>query len=98
VTPSRYVFDPVKALGLTLARFCSAGDQYELSMHYNHTQSAISEIVNFVVTYVNNRWSNLLDFNHDHLLSPTNLEKYAAAIHQAGAPVDSIWGFIDCTI
>ena len=98
VTPSRYVFDPVEALGLTLARFRSAGDQYELSMLYNRTQSAISEIVNFVVTYVDNRWSDLLDFDHDHLLSPTNLEKYAAAIHRAGAPMDSIWGFIDCTI
>ena len=66
VTPSRYVFDPVEALGLTLAHFRSAGDQYELSMLYNCTQSAISEIINFVVTHVDNRWSNLLDFDHDH--------------------------------
>ena len=34
-TPSWYVFDPVKALGLILTRFQSAGDQYELSMPYD---------------------------------------------------------------
>lgn len=25
-TPSRFTFDPVEALGLTLARFCTSGD------------------------------------------------------------------------
>jgi nuclease HARBI1 len=98
VTPLQFVFDPVEALGLTLTCFHSAGDQYELSMLYNCTQSAISEIMNFVVTYVDNHWSDLLDFDHNHLLSLTNLKKCAAAIHQAGAPMDSIWGFIDCMI
>lgn len=97
-TPTGYSFDPVEALGLTLARFRTAGDQYELSMIYNRSQSAISEIVNWVVTWVDESWSHLLGFDHEHLLSPQNLAKYAAAIHRAGAPLDSIWGFIDCTI
>jgi nuclease HARBI1 len=67
-------------------------------MIYNRSQSAISEIVNWVVTWVDESWSHLLGFDHEHLLSPQNLAKYAAAIHRAGAPLDSIWGFIDCTI
>lgn len=97
-TPSRSVFEPVKALGLTLTRFRSAGDQYELSMLYNQSQSAISEIVNKVVTMVDKSWNHLLDFDHTHLLSPENLQKYAEAIHQTGAPLATVWGFIDCTI
>lgn len=97
-TPTGYSFDSVEALGLTLARFQTAGDQYGLSMIYNRSQSAISEIVNWVVTWVDESWSHLLGFDHEHLLSPQNLAKYAAAIHHVGAPLDSIWGFIDCTI
>jgi hypothetical protein len=80
-TPSRYVFDPVEALGLTLAQFRSAGDQYELSMLYDRSQSAISEIVNKVVTMVDESWQHLLNFDHEHLLTPVNLQKYAQAIH-----------------
>ena len=80
-TPNQSVFDPVEALGLTLAHFRSAGDQYELLMLYNRPQSAISEIVNKVVTMVDESWSHLLDFDHTHLLLPENLQKYAEAIH-----------------
>src|SRR6266404_3050352 len=98
VTPSKYCFDGIEALGLMLAHFWSAGDQYELSMLYHRSQSAISEIVNWIVTYINTQWSHLLNFDHTHLLSPNNLEIYADAIHQAGAPLDGVWGFIDCTI
>lgn len=47
---------------------------------------------------MDDRWSHLLEFDNDFLLSPKNLEKYAAAVYQAGAPLDGVWGFIDCTI
>jgi nuclease HARBI1 len=88
--PSRYVFDPVEAFCLTLARFLSVGDQYELSMLYDQSQSAISKIVHKVVTMVDKSWQQILDFDHDHLLSPENLQKYAEAIHQAGAPLETV--------
>lgn len=39
-----------------------------------------------------------MDFDLTHLLSPLNLKKYVAAVHDAGAPLSGIWGFIDCTI
>ncbi|KZP21022.1 hypothetical protein FIBSPDRAFT_741154, partial [Athelia psychrophila] len=98
VTPSQYAFDNIEALALTLACFRTAGDQYEMSTTYCHSQSAISEIVNYIVTFIDSRWSHLLDFDHTNLLSPHNLETYAAAIHGAGAPLTGVWSFIDCTI
>lgn len=97
-TNNGYIFDSVEALGLTLARFRSAGDEFHLVQQFDRSQSAISEIVNWVVQFVDDRWSHLLDFDKDSLLSPENLEKYAAAIHRAGAPLDGVWGFVDCTI
>jgi hypothetical protein len=81
-----------------LARFRTPGDQYDLSIKYNRSQSAISEITNWVTVFVDENWKHLLDFDHTHLLSPHNLENYAGAIHQSGAPLTGVWGFIDCTI
>ena len=92
------MFTGVEALGLTLAQFCSAGDQYELSMLYNRSQSSISKIVNQVVIIVDESLKHPLAFDHAHLLSPANLKQYAQAIHHAGAPLTGIWGFIDCAI
>lgn len=52
ITPSKYTFDGVEALALTLARFRTAGDQFEISKRFRRSQSAISEIINIVVTYI----------------------------------------------
>lgn len=69
-TPSCYVFDGFEALALKLARFCTAGDQYKMSTTYCRSQSAIFEIVNYVVIFIDSQWSHLLDFDPTHLLSP----------------------------
>jgi hypothetical protein len=67
-------------------------------MKYAHAQSSISEIINWIIIYIDTSWSHLLDFDHKHLLSPPNLQTYADAIYQSGAPLSGVWGFIDCTI
>ena len=49
---------------------------------------------------------NKLFSNHDHLLktfnqywlAPNQLDRYAAAIHIRGAPLDFSWGFVDGTV
>ncbi|GLB35540.1 putative DDE superfamily endonuclease [Lyophyllum shimeji] len=91
-------FSALEALCLTLARFRSSGDLYELSAKYGRAESAISEVVNWTVSWVDERWGHLLNFDHEHLLSANNLQRYADAIHAAGAPLRGCWGFIDCTI
>ncbi|KAJ6493877.1 hypothetical protein DFH09DRAFT_871267, partial [Mycena vulgaris] len=97
-TRGRYAFSPVEALGLLLARFRSAGDMYEVSMKYNRSQSAISELVNELSEYLDERWSHLLDFDTNGILSPEHMKQYGRAIYNAGAPLRTVWGFIDCTI
>jgi hypothetical protein len=67
-------------------------------MLYNRSQSAISEIVNELSMFLNDRWIHFFHFAHDTILSPENLSIYAQAIHRAGAPARTIFGFIDCTI
>ncbi|KIY60963.1 hypothetical protein CYLTODRAFT_363518 [Cylindrobasidium torrendii FP15055 ss-10] len=97
-TSSRYSFTSIEAFALTLARFAHGEDQYSLANRYRRPQSAISEAINFVVTLVNMKWHHLLDFDDKFLLSPSNLTRYADAVHRAGAPARGVWGFIDCTI
>ncbi|KAJ7469536.1 hypothetical protein FB451DRAFT_1038642, partial [Mycena latifolia] len=97
-TDNHCVFPRIEALCLFIARFRSAGDLHELAMKYNRSQSAISQVVNELSQYLDDRWKHLLDFDTDGVLAPAQMQQYATAIHAAGAPLDSIWGFIDCTI
>jgi hypothetical protein len=97
-TMNRYIFSRIEALCLLCAQFRSAGEMYTLSMLYDRSQSSISECINELVEYLDNRWEHLLGCNNDHLLHPDNLKQYAHAICAHGAPISSIFGFIDCTI
>ncbi|KAF7356210.1 DDE Tnp4 domain-containing protein [Mycena venus] len=97
-TQSRGLFTGIEALGLLLARFRSARDQYDLLMKYNRCRTSISEIVNELAIYLSERWGHLLDFDTNGILSPVRMQEYARAIYNAGAPLDSIYAFIDCTI
>ncbi|KAJ7170969.1 hypothetical protein C8R46DRAFT_853779, partial [Mycena filopes] len=97
-TKSRYAFPRIEALGILLARFRSAGDMFELTTKYNRSQGAISEIVNELSEFLDERWSHLLDFDTNTLLSQERMTEYAAAVYAAGAPLKCVWAFIDCTI
>jgi hypothetical protein len=54
--------------------------------------------VNELVSFLNDRWSHLLNYDTQGVFSPHKLQSYATAIRDAGAPIDSVIGFIDCTI
>lgn len=97
-TAHGYVASGIEALCLTLARFRSAADQYALVKEYNRSQAAISSIVNETVVFLDDRWSKLLAFDHKNLFSPDKLEEYAQACTDAGSPLTSLLGFMDCTV
>lgn len=97
-TKSGYKFPHVEALCLLLAQMRDSGDAYRMTMLYNRCQSSISEIFNELVIYVDRTWSPLLTFNTNGVLAPECLAEYAEAVHEYGAPLTGIWGFIDCTI
>ncbi|KAJ7312700.1 hypothetical protein DFH08DRAFT_640274, partial [Mycena albidolilacea] len=97
-TEHRYSFDAVEALALLCARFRSAGEMYMLAMLYDRSQASISECINELVEFLDEQWEHLLGCDSEHLLHPDNLKEYAEAIHRRGAPLTSIFAFIDCTI
>jgi hypothetical protein len=97
-TTSGHVFSGVKALTLLCAWFQSLGDIYELVTKYDRSQLAMSEIINYLCCFLDDRWLHLLNFDHEGILSPKNLIIYAKAVHDYGAPLNSVWGFIDYTV
>ncbi|KAF7972906.1 hypothetical protein HWV62_16632 [Athelia sp. TMB] len=97
-TSNDYTFSRYEALCLLCARFRSAGDMYLLSMLYDRSQSSISQCINELVVYLDERWEHLLYCDEEHLLHPLRLADYAEAIHNRGSPLNHILGFIDCTI
>ncbi|KAF7326333.1 DDE Tnp4 domain-containing protein [Mycena kentingensis (nom. inval.)] len=97
-TQNRSIFSNIEALCILLARLRTANDEFELSMQFDRSQSAISKVVNALVQYLDERWAHLLDFDTDGVLAPQRMQEYADAVHGAGAPLDSVWAFLDCTI
>lgn len=97
-TSNGYSFEGIEALCLLCGRFRTAGDIYELTAKYNRSQSAISECINALVVILDDQWRHLLDYDTQGVLHPQALAEYADAIRQAGAPANTVWGFIDCTI
>ncbi|KAJ7807432.1 hypothetical protein B0H14DRAFT_991562 [Mycena olivaceomarginata] len=76
-TESRHSFSALEALCLLCARFRTAGEMYNLAMLYDRAQSAISECVNELVEFPDERWEHLLGCDDKHLLHPHNLKTYA---------------------
>ncbi|KAI0709834.1 hypothetical protein C8Q76DRAFT_599557, partial [Earliella scabrosa] len=98
VTNNRYHVTALEALALTCAQLARPGDLFDLVQDYDWSESALSEIINYTLCAIDDTWAHLLDFDHNHLLAPQKLSTYAAAVRRAGAPLSSVWGFIDCTI
>ncbi len=99
IMASRSRFTQVEVLGLLLARLRFSGDMYELTIQYDRPQLAISEAINELVCFLDDCWKPLLSCNpRNHVLSPQRLAQYVKLIHEAGAPLPTIWSFIDCTV
>lgn len=97
-TASGHVYEGIEALSLLCARFRSPGDIYDLVRRYDRSASAISEVINELCVFLDESWAHLLHLDSQGVLAPERLQEYADALHDFGAPVDSVWGFLDCTI
>ncbi|KIJ30532.1 hypothetical protein M422DRAFT_104188, partial [Sphaerobolus stellatus SS14] len=92
-TVSCYCFTGTEAFALLCTRFRIPADQYLLSTMYGRGQSAISEVVNWLVKFLDERWKHLLDWDHENLLSHENLRMYGSAVCNQGAPLDTVFGW-----
>ncbi|KAF8239191.1 hypothetical protein L208DRAFT_1420824 [Tricholoma matsutake] len=89
---------PTWDLQLKCCDIKSAGDLNGLVMRYQCSTSVISEVVNELSFWIDDRRGKLLGFDTEGILAPEKLASYAHAIHEADAPLLSIWAFLNCTI
>lgn len=68
----------------------------ELCVMYHCSQSAISELVIWVVTYLDEHWKHLLDCDVHGLVSHEKLQEYDIAIEQQGVSINTVIGWPDC--
>lgn len=73
---------------------------FRLWLQLTSAQWSVSNqlVVNELSFWIDERWGQLLGSDTDGILAPEKLESYAYAIHKAGAPIASVWAFLDCTI
>ncbi|KAF8577818.1 hypothetical protein K439DRAFT_1363789, partial [Ramaria rubella] len=95
-TANKSTFTGIKALALLLAWCRTAGDQFNLSVRYMRSQSAISGVMNWTVLYLDETWTHLLKWDHEGLLTPERLSHYADAIYTQGAPTGTVFSWPDC--
>jgi hypothetical protein len=98
ITATGYRTSTLECIRLLCARLRSPEDQWSLSTKYARPQCAISEITNETAAHINTRWSHLLSWDRDGVMSPEALQRYAHALEDFNAPTSSIALFIDCTI
>ncbi|KAF8589782.1 hypothetical protein K439DRAFT_1243753, partial [Ramaria rubella] len=60
--------------------------------------SAILEITNETVKYINEWWGHLLGWDETGIMHPICLHMYADSLRDFGAPAASVFGCIDRTI
>ncbi|EIM80348.1 uncharacterized protein STEHIDRAFT_162765 [Stereum hirsutum FP-91666 SS1] len=97
-TREGYSFSSVEALCILLYRFRMDADIHDITSRFDRSSCAVSMVINDLLLFLDDTWSHLLGFDSDRLLSRQKIRAYAAAIHAAGAPTETVWGFIDCTI
>jgi hypothetical protein len=96
-TTARHHFTGLEAFCLLLARFHGHGDMCNLITHFHRSQSSLSLALNWMVRFINHRWSSLLtSWNSTGVMHPQRLAEYADAAHNSGAPMPCISMFVDC--
>lgn len=88
-----------EALCMTLRRLAYPTRLRELEALFHHDGSVIASVVGKVLSHVDYYFSHLLaDMTTHRWLAPTDLERFAKAVHAKGSALSCCWGFVDSTV
>lgn len=82
---------------MLLARLAYPNRLSDLAMKFGWSVERISRISTTVQSFLHSRWKHLLEQDAVRL-TPAKLLQYADTVRRKGAPIDTVWGFIDGTI
>ena len=98
VCNNRLHVDGIEALCILLRRFSYPIRFGDMVPKFGRPEPQLSMIAGDMTNFVYNIHHNKLHNFNQNWLSPVNLQRFANAIHQAGAPLDNCWGFVDGTV
>lgn len=92
------VFSGLEAFCALLKRFAYPCRYADMVPIFGRPVPELSLMSNYMVDYLYNTYETLLHTFNQPWLAPRQLEIFAAAISNKGAPLDHCWGFIDGTV
>ena len=88
----------IEALCILLKRFAYPCRYLDMISRFGRSVPELCLINNSVLNFIHGRWGYLLSSMNQPWLSPIQLEIFAEAVHDKGAPLNNCWGFIDGTV
>jgi len=82
---------------MLLARLAYPNRLSDLAMKFGWSVERISHISASVQSFIHSQWKHLLEWDAVRL-TPAKLFQYANAVRRKGAPIGTVWGFIEGTI
>lgn len=82
------------AFAMLLYRLSGCRSHHDIGTFFHIDKSYSCTIISALVTFLYQRWHSLIEFNRPRVLA--NVERYANAIHDAGAPLDNCIGRYLC--
>ena len=90
--------DGIEALSILLKRFAYPCRYLDLVPRFARPIPQLCMVSNHLMNLIYSNWHHLLTNFQQPWLSPANLQQFADAIHQKGAPLDNCFGFVDGTV
>ncbi|KAG0644697.1 hypothetical protein HOY80DRAFT_1107111 [Tuber brumale] len=91
------VEDSKTALCMLLARLTYPTRLSDLTMKFGWPIEYVSRISTTIQSFIHTQWKHLLEWDENRP-TPQKLVQYAHAVERKGAPISTVWGFIDGTI
>ena len=88
----------IEALSILLKRFAYPCRYLDLVPRFARPILQLCMVSNHLMNLIYSNWHHLLTNLQQPWLSPANLQQFADAIHQKGAPLDNCFGFVDGTV
>ena len=92
------VYGSTEALCIFLKRFANPCRYLDMLPRFGRPVPQLSMITNHVMNILYESWNHLLRTFQQGFLSVNNLESFANAVHQCGAPLSNCWGFVVGTV
>ena len=95
---NRLVVSGVEAVSILLERFSYPIRLGDMILRFDCPVPQLSMIASEMTSFVYDMYREKLNSFQQQWLAPAELEKFAQAIHNVGAPPTNRWGFVDDTV